>query len=168
MKGKDCINIDDYIGLVKKIAAKYAKSGVPFDDLVQEGLIGLIEAQQRFDSSKNTSFSTYARFWIKKRVLQSIDKEYKETGGNVEYSDNIGAVNNSNQLSSDISEEQVEQCQIEIPAGFPDTEKTVLHLHFNKKQTLDMISDTMSISREKVRQLKQKALRRMRLYKPEK
>ncbi len=164
MKDNDCINIDDYIGLAKAIAAKYANSGVPFDDLVQEGMIGLIEAQQRFDSSKNTSFSTYAQFWIKKRILESIDKEYKETGSNVIYNDNLDALNESNHTDNDRSENQVEQSQIQIPAGFPDEEKAVLHLHFNKKEPLDKISATLGISREKVRQLKQKALRRLRLY----
>lgn len=47
-------------GLVKSIAAKFSHCGEPYDDLVQCGYIGLINAVNHFDVRKGTQFSTYA------------------------------------------------------------------------------------------------------------
>ena len=47
-----------YLPLIKSIASRYTGRGVPFEDLVQEGILGIIEAEKRFDASKGTSFST--------------------------------------------------------------------------------------------------------------
>ena len=46
--------------LVYSIAAKYAGRGIPVEDLVQEGTIGLLKTIDRFSISKQTRFSTYA------------------------------------------------------------------------------------------------------------
>lgn len=46
------------------IARRYRASGVPQDDLVSEGNIGLLTAIDRFDGSRGARFETYARWWI--------------------------------------------------------------------------------------------------------
>lgn len=51
---------NENMGLVKKIAAGFSKSGVAYEDLVQTGAIGLIKAIDNFDISQNVKFSTYA------------------------------------------------------------------------------------------------------------
>ena len=48
------------MGLVKRIAAGFSKSGAAYEDLVQTGAIGLIKAIDNFDISQNVNFSTYA------------------------------------------------------------------------------------------------------------
>lgn len=48
------------IGLVKSIALRFCDRGVEYDDLVQIGVIGMIKAIRKFDTSYNTVFSTYA------------------------------------------------------------------------------------------------------------
>lgn len=48
------------MGLVKKIVSSFSNNGVPYEDLLQTGAIGLIKAIDNFDISKDVKFSTYA------------------------------------------------------------------------------------------------------------
>ena len=43
------------------------------DDLVQEGMIGLIEAAERYDRERETGFLTYAVYWVRKRMREFLD-----------------------------------------------------------------------------------------------
>lgn len=54
--------LEEHMGLVRSVAFRYRDLGLPADDLVQEGAIGLLGAIDDYDSSRGASFSTYA-FW---------------------------------------------------------------------------------------------------------
>ncbi len=58
--------------LVYKLAQYYKNFGIPIDDLVSEGYIGLTKAAQKFDNDKNCSLKTYATFWIKSYIVNYI------------------------------------------------------------------------------------------------
>ena len=54
------------------IAKKYERTGVLFNDLVQEGYFGLIEASSRFDPNRGFKFCTYATWWIRQRISKAV------------------------------------------------------------------------------------------------
>ncbi|GMV36115.1 MAG: hypothetical protein AMXMBFR61_06230 [Fimbriimonadales bacterium] len=63
--------------LVVNIAKHYRNRAIPFEDLVQEGAIGLMNAVARFDPSKGYRFSTYATHWIRQSIGRAIDNKAK-------------------------------------------------------------------------------------------
>ena len=58
--------------IVVTIANRHIGQGVPIDDLIQEGNIGLFEAAQRFDPKSDARFITYASLWVRKRINESV------------------------------------------------------------------------------------------------
>jgi RNA polymerase primary sigma factor len=54
--------LEEHMGLVRSVAFRYRALGLPVEDLVQEGAIGLLSAIDEYDSSRGATFSTYA-FW---------------------------------------------------------------------------------------------------------
>lgn len=58
--------------LVVSIAKRYRGFGMPFQDLIQEGNIGLMNAIERFDVRKGVRFSTYASWWIRQAITRSL------------------------------------------------------------------------------------------------
>jgi RNA polymerase primary sigma factor len=64
--------INNHLGLVHLVAKKYW--GMPYEDLVQEGCIGLLVAIERFDPERGYRFSTYANFWIRQSLSRALKK----------------------------------------------------------------------------------------------
>jgi RNA polymerase primary sigma factor len=58
--------------LVLSIAKRYRGRGMSFDDLIQEGNLGLLAAVGRFDPNKGTRFSTYATWWVRQGLIRGI------------------------------------------------------------------------------------------------
>jgi RNA polymerase sigma factor (sigma-70 family) len=58
--------------LVRSLAARYVGRGVPFEDLVQEGTVGLVLAVERFDRRRGLKFSTYAVWWIRRSLIDAV------------------------------------------------------------------------------------------------
>lgn len=69
--------VEHNLRLVVPIARKYKGVGLSFQDLLQEGSIGLIEAANRFDPGRGFKFSTYATYWIKQKISRAIAEQNK-------------------------------------------------------------------------------------------
>ena len=86
--------MDDLIksntGLVHWQAKRFAWCGAAYDDLVQEGMLGLLIAAQKFDPTRGVKFSTYATWWVRQRIGRCADKHIKDTHQSLDQQDDSG------------------------------------------------------------------------------
>ncbi len=62
------------IQFVISVAKKYTESGIPLEDLIQEGIVGLITAARRYDPGYHVKFITYAVWWIRCTITEAISR----------------------------------------------------------------------------------------------
>ena len=147
----------NYLPLVKSIVSRY-KGRVSFEDLIQEGFLGLLEAEKRFDSSKKAKFSTYAFYWIKKRILETIRKEKIQSLDSLELNEEI--------LENPIVKRAYESKDLDIFSlnkNLTPLEQKIFKLHFQEEKSLSQIAKKLGICREKVRQTKYLLLRKIKI-----
>jgi len=66
------ILIESHLKLIFKIARAYRNVGIPFEDLVQEGIIGLIKASEKYEPQQEKRFCVYAKMWIQGTIQNYI------------------------------------------------------------------------------------------------
>ena len=60
--------LNSYLRLAVSYAKKYKSYGLPLDDLIHEGVLGIMHALEKFDISKDFRLSTYASWWIRASI----------------------------------------------------------------------------------------------------
>jgi RNA polymerase primary sigma factor len=163
---------------VVNYAKQYRKSGVPFSDLISEGNIGLIKAAEKFDETKGVKFISYAVWWIRNSIQECIDRylgNIEEVNADNYMFDNCKSseYDYSSQLVNNEFEEELNNIQSreatisELMKTLKKREIKILSLYFGlydgKEMTLDEIGQEMDLTKERVRQIKDKALVKLKV-----
>jgi len=108
--------ITSHLRLVAKIAMKYRGYGLPVNEMISEGNIGLMQAVKKFDPEKGFKLATYAMWWIKASIQEYILRSWsmvkmgttsaqKKLFFNLKKIKNQLAINNNNDLKNEEVEE---------------------------------------------------------------
>ena len=199
--------LEGNLRFVITVAKQYQNQGLDFPDLIAEGNLGLMKAINNFDWSKNLRFISYAVWWVKQSILQSLNdnartirlpvnvvqdlhrakKEIESNGGKLE--DKFQNLPSMIDLDMNINEDGDTLVDVikNEGADMPDEafngkdllkaklisllnvlderEKVIVEDYFGltgTQRTLEYIGGDFNLTKERVRQIKEKALRKLR------
>jgi RNA polymerase primary sigma factor len=199
--------LEGNLRFVITVAKQYQNQGLDFPDLIAEGNLGLIKAIENFDWSKKLRFISYAVWWVRQSILQSLNenartirlpvnvvqdlqraKKELEKGGvdlpdkfvslpytinlhnplNEEGDTLVDVLNNPNAESPDAglsSEDTLKDKLISMLDVLDDREKSIIQDYFGlsgSTRTLEDIGNDFNLTKERVRQIKEKSVRKLR------
>jgi len=199
--------LEGNLRFVITVAKQYQNQGLDLSDLIAEGNFGLMKAIKNFDWNKDLRFISYAVWWVKQSIIQSLNdnartirlpvnvvqdlykakKEVEQTGKKLD--DKFTSLPSIINLDMNINEDGdtlidlIENHDAVAPdAGFntkdilkdkllsllnvlDDREKSIIGDYFGltgTPRTLEDIGSDFNLTKERVRQIKEKALRRLR------
>jgi len=199
--------LEGNLRFVITVAKQYQNQGLDFPDLIAEGNLGLMKAIENFDWSKKLRFISYAVWWVRQSILQSLNenartirlpvnvvqelhkaKKELERGGvdlpekfaNLPYTINLDnplneegdtlldvIVNPNAELAdANLSTEQtLKEKLLSMLDVLDEREKVIIQDYFGlsgSTRTLEDIGGDFDLTKERVRQIKEKALRKLR------
>lgn len=171
--------IKSNLKFVASVARGYQGLGLSYSDLIAEGNFGLMKAIDRFDYEKGYKTISYSVWWIKQSILEAL----KERTG-IEGESLPQDFENQNDFDDDSIDNIVEDEYIDYSSidnfntielkkiivnlidCLTEREKYVITEYFglnsNDSLTLEEIGDTIGLTKERVRQIKEKALKKLR------
>ena len=67
--------ISSHLAYIVRIAMEFRRRGVPFEDLIAEGCVGLLKAIRGYRGESGNRFMTYASFWVRKEILAAVAEQ---------------------------------------------------------------------------------------------
>ena len=149
--------LDSYLRLAVSYARKYSSYGLVLDDLIHEGVLGIMHALDKFDTSKDFRLSTYASWWIRASIQDFILKNWSvvRTGSTASQKALFFNLKKIKQQINDVSREFMGQDEINrvsdmlnvksIEVQNMESRLTSGDLHLNQKVDNDTENDLMSL-----------------------
>ena len=163
---------------VVSVAKQYQNQGLSLPDLINEGNLGLIKAAEKFDETRGFKFISYAVWWIRQSILQALAEQSRIVRLPL---NQVGSLNKIGKVLSRFeqenerrpsAEELAEELDIPVDkitdralATLTERESDIIKMFFGigcQEVTLEEIGDKFGLTRERVRQIKEKAIRRLR------
>lgn len=174
--------VEANLKFVTNVAKQYKGRGLSYSDLISEGNVGLIRAIEKFDPERGYKAISYAVWWIKQAILEALEKRNSMGGDelpsertNVDtetIDDDTQSLTTNNTDEATITEEDEGGNEdkrtklIGLLNVLDDRENEIISRNFglngSQPQTLEEIGEALNISKERVRQLKEVALKKMR------
>ena len=107
--------LNSYLRLAVSYARKYKSYGLPLDDLIHEGVLGIMHALEKFDISRDFRLSTYASWWIRASIQDYILKNWSvvKTGSTASQKALFFNLRKIKQQISDVSSDYMGQKEID-------------------------------------------------------
>jgi RNA polymerase primary sigma factor len=119
------------------VANKYRGLGIPLQDLIEEGNIGLIQAAKRFDVSRNVKFITYAVWWIKQAIMHSLAEQSGTVKLPVKQAGKVNKINKRSQQMVQDLEREPTQSELAQSLGYGDEEVNSIMRAYRSHLSLD-------------------------------
>jgi RNA polymerase primary sigma factor len=164
------------MGYVVTLARQYKSEILSTDDLISEGTIGIIKAARKYDPSRGKPFVTYAAPYIRRSIEEAIRRVTGETPVlSTDESLPVGSNNNFTLLNiledkdAPKADQELEQRTISDDLAdaidvLNEREQAVIKAFFGigtERQTMAEIGDSLGLKRERIRQIRDKALRKL-------
>ena len=149
--------LNSYLRLAVSYARKYSSYGLPIDDLIHEGVLGIMHALEKFDTSKDFRLSTYASWWIRASIQDYILKNWSvvRTGSTASQKALFFNLKKIKQQINDVSREFMGQEELNkvsnmlkvksIEVQNMESRLTGGDLHLNQKVDNEAENDLMSL-----------------------